>query len=90
MFPGQKKLPPNAPSKKTQTDEKPAKDVVKDKAQEKSAEMDWINVFWKFLLDQTVGGVVNTVLFIAGMKALNGGGSQEIQTAVREVSTVYR
>lgn len=82
VFPGQKKLPPAA--SKTPNGEKPANDVVKDKAQEKSAGMDWKNVFMKFLLDQTVGGVVNTVLFIAGMKALNGAGSQEIKAAVQE------
>ncbi|OMP84475.1 Mpv17-like protein [Diplodia seriata] len=46
--------------------------------------MDWTNVFWKFLLDQTVGGVVNTVLFIAGMKALNGGDAQGVKVAVKE------
>ncbi|KAL1620537.1 hypothetical protein SLS56_009610 [Neofusicoccum ribis] len=82
VFPGQKKPPPAV--SKTPNGEKPAKDVVKDKAQEKSAGMDWKNVFMKFLLDQTVGGVVNTVLFIAGMKALNGAGSQEIKVAVQE------
>ncbi|KAF4304625.1 putative mpv17 pmp22 protein [Botryosphaeria dothidea] len=81
-FPGQKKPPPDAP--KTQNDEKPAKDVVKDKAKRTSAGMNWGNVFMKFLLDQTVGGAVNTALFIAGMKALNGAGSEEIKTAVKE------
>ncbi|EKG13681.1 Mpv17/PMP22 [Macrophomina phaseolina MS6] len=81
-FPGQKKLPPPAPNPRN--DEKPAKDEVKDKANDKRAGMNWWNVFVKFLLDQTVGGAVNTVLFIAGMKALNGAGSEEITTAVRE------
>lgn len=84
VFPGEKKVQPAI--KKGTNDEKQGKDVVKDKAQQKSAGMNWANVLWKFLLDQTVGGVVNTVLFIAGMKALNGGNAEEVKIAVKEVS----
>lgn len=88
VFPGEKKVQPaESAIKKGANDEKQGKDVVKDKAQQKSAGMNWANVLWKFLLDQTVGGVVNTVLFIAGMKALNGGNAEEVKVAVREVSS---
>ncbi|KKY13798.1 putative mpv17 pmp22 [Diplodia seriata] len=85
VFPGEKKQQQRPPSadggkEKRQDDEKPAPDVVV----RKGAGMDWTNVFWKFLLDQTVGGVVNTVLFIAGMKALNGGDAQGVKVAVKE------
>ncbi|KAF2136568.1 uncharacterized protein K452DRAFT_211701, partial [Aplosporella prunicola CBS 121167] len=75
-FPGQKRAPA-APN-----NEKTANGVVKDKPQNDA--LDWGNVVKKLMLDQTVGAVVNTVLFIAGMQALNGGGSEEIQTAVKE------
>lgn len=89
VFPGEKKVQPAESSaiKKGANDEKQGKDVVKDKAQQKSAGMNWANVLWKFLLDQTVGGIVNTVLFIAGMKALNGGNAEEVKVAVKEVSS---
>ncbi|KAL1641106.1 hypothetical protein SLS58_006380 [Diplodia intermedia] len=88
VFPGEKKQQhggKKGEEKRQDGDEKPAPDaMVKDKARRKGAGMDWTNVFWKFLLDQTVGGVVNTVLFIAGMKALNGGDAQGIKVAVKE------
>ncbi|KAK0661936.1 Protein SYM1 [Lasiodiplodia hormozganensis] len=83
VFPGEKKVQP-AINKGADDEKQGKKDVVKDKAQQKSAGMNWANVLWKFLLDQTVGGVVNTVLFIAGMKALNGGNAEEVKIAVKE------
>ncbi|OJD29108.1 integral membrane mpv17 pmp22 family [Diplodia corticola] len=81
VFPGEKKkrLPPTN-SNDNNSEKKDAQ--VKD--ERKNAGMDWANVFWKFLLDQTVGGVVNTVLFIAGMKALNGGDAEAVKVAVKE------
>jgi protein Mpv17 len=43
------------------------------------------NTAKKFVLDQAVGGPVNTALFIAGMAGLRGLPSEEIVATVRSV-----
>jgi hypothetical protein len=48
-----------------------------------------INTAKKFALDQTLGGVVNTVAFIAFFAALSGKDSLAIQRAVRRVCRAH-
>lgn len=43
------------------------------------------NTAIKFTLDQTLGAVVNTLLFIAGIGALQGKGGEEIYLSCQEV-----
>jgi len=64
---------------------KSSADVVKDKAVEKRQTLNVRNILVKFLLDQTVGAVYNTVSFIAGMGLLKGLGRSEIIDAVKKV-----
>lgn len=45
------------------------------------------NTARKFALDQTIGAVVNTVLFIGTFTAFKGGDVADIQTAVSRVSS---
>lgn len=45
------------------------------------------NTAKKFLLDQTIGGPVNTVLFIAAMAGFRGLATDEIIATVKSVST---
>lgn len=44
------------------------------------------NTAIKFGLDQTVGALFNTVVFLAGMAALRGVGTGDIVALVRKVS----
>lgn len=46
------------------------------------------NTAKKFLLDQTIGGPVNTVLFIATMAGLRGLATDEIVATVKSVCTL--
>lgn len=46
--------------------------------------LDFSSVFKKFLLDQTLGAAVNTILFIAAMTGMNGASTDEIVQAVKE------
>jgi protein Mpv17 len=44
------------------------------------------NIAIKFALDQTVGAVMNILLFIVATNAMNGASTNEIATAVKRVS----
>lgn len=46
--------------------------------------LDFSSVFKKFLLDQTLGAAVNTILFIAAMAGINGASTDQIVQAVKE------
>ena len=46
------------------------------------------NTAIKFLLDQTVGALFNTVVFLAGMPALNGATTDVIMAKVKKVCSV--
>lgn len=47
-----------------------------------------LNTVKKFLLDQTIGGPVNTVLFIATMAGLRGLAVDEVIATVKSVCTL--
>lgn len=47
-----------------------------------------LNTAKKFLLDQTIGGPVNTVLFLAAMAGLRGLAADEIIATVKSVSAL--
>lgn len=51
--------------------------------------LDKRNTACKFVLDQTLGAFVNTVIFLAAMAALEGKGRHEILAAVAEVSCLH-
>ena len=46
--------------------------------------LDFSSVFKKFLLDQTLGATVNTILFITAMAGMNGASTVGIAQAVKE------
>lgn len=47
-----------------------------------------LNTAKKFLLDQTIGGPVNTILFLATMAGLRGLTAEEIIATVKSVCTL--
>jgi len=75
---------PNVSSKHIDN-EKPATEVVKDKAVQAKGKTNVKNTMIKFLLDQTVGALFNVIAFIAGIGAMKGKGSSQI---VEDVTTV--
>jgi len=66
--------------------EKPATEIVKDKAVQAKGSTNVKNTITKFLLDQTVGALFNVVAFIAGIGAMKGKGRGQIVEDVTSVS----
>ncbi|KAF1991577.1 hypothetical protein K402DRAFT_388976 [Aulographum hederae CBS 113979] len=56
---------------------------AKEKAKEKSQGINWHSAAMKFMLDQTVGALANTVMFIAGIGMLKGHNGSQIFGAIQ-------
>ncbi|EON68785.1 hypothetical protein W97_08043 [Coniosporium apollinis CBS 100218] len=52
-------------------------------AHSKTSSINIPNILTKFALDQTLGALVNTVLFVVGIRSLSGASTVEILTAVK-------
>ena len=50
--------------------------------------MSWRNTLAKFVLDQTIGALVNTIVFNAAMPGLRGEGWEGCMNGVKQVSLV--
>lgn len=77
---------PGYTSKETQpiSDKELEKIPPSANAAQKSKTLNIKNTAIKFALDQTIGAVVNTLLFIAGINALRGRSVETIQADCRE------
>lgn len=49
------------------------------------SKLDLKNTLCKFVLDQTIGALINTMIFLAAIAAFEGKGQQQIIQTVREV-----
>lgn len=79
-FPGQKQ-----PKLKEEADPSEANEKKKKKIVQQGGGMDVANVVKKFLLDQTAGALVNTVMFVAFMAGAEGRSGAQVVEAIKRV-----
>lgn len=76
----------NGYKEKRQNDINSTQQTIKTTADAQTRSLNVRNTMTKFALDQTIGAVFNTVLFIVGISAIKGLSWDEIVSAVKNVS----